>query len=73
RFIRWAWISSGALLPGIIGLKKDCYLFLPINGAGLGHVSRALAVAKELRTQKPEAHIVFLTTSIAVHLVYREG
>ncbi|QTN45227.1 hypothetical protein H7683_19910 [Ectopseudomonas mendocina] len=39
----------------------------------MGHVSRSLAVAKELRRQKPEARIVFLTTSIAVHLVYREG
>ncbi|SDU25561.1 UDP-N-acetylglucosamine:LPS N-acetylglucosamine transferase [Pseudomonas pohangensis] len=48
-------------------------MFLPINGAGLGHVSRALAVAKALRKQQPEARIVFLTTSIAVHLVYREG
>lgn len=53
--------------------KKDTYLFLPINGAGLGHVSRSLAIAKELQRQKPEAQIVFLTTSIGVHLVYREG
>lgn len=73
RFVRWAWINSGVLVPGLRGVKKDCYLFLPINGAGLGHVTRALAVAKELRRQKPQAHIIFLTTSIGVHLVYREG
>ncbi|WP_206419362.1 glycosyltransferase [Ectopseudomonas oleovorans] len=73
RFLRWAWVASGALLPVLWRPARDTYLFLPINGAGLGHVSRALAVAKELRRQKPEARIVFLTTSIAVHLVYREG
>lgn len=73
RFLRWAWVASGALLPVLWRPARDTYLFLPINGAGLGHVSRALAVAKELRSQKPEARIVFLTTSIAVHLVYREG
>lgn len=73
RILRWAWIVSGALLPVVWRPARDTYLILPINGAGLGHVSRALAVAKELRRQKPEAHIVFLTTSIAVHLVYREG
>jgi UDP:flavonoid glycosyltransferase YjiC (YdhE family) len=73
HFLRWAWIASGALLPVLWRPARDTYLFLPINGAGLGHVSRALAVAKELRRQKPEARIVFLTTSIAVHLVYREG
>ncbi|MCP9337194.1 glycosyltransferase [Stutzerimonas xanthomarina] len=73
HFLRWAWIASGALLPVVWRPARDTYLFLPINGAGLGHVSRALAVAKELRRQKPEARIVFLTTSIAVHLVYREG
>ncbi|ERI50952.1 hypothetical protein N878_01545 [Pseudomonas sp. EGD-AK9] len=73
RFLSWAWVASGALLPVLWRPARDTYLFLPINGAGLGHVSRALAVAKELRRQKPEARIVFLTTSIAVHLVYREG
>ena len=71
--LRWGWIASGSLLPAPRKLERDTYLFLPINGAGLGHVSRALAVAKALRDQKPEARIIFLTTSIAVHLVYREG
>lgn len=73
RFLRWAWIASSALIPVLWRPERETYLFLPINGAGLGHVSRALAVAKALRRQKPEANIVFLTTSIAVHLVYREG
>lgn len=73
RFLRRAWVASGALIPSLWKSDRETYLFLPINGAGLGHVTRALAVAKALRRQKPEAHIVFLTTSIAVHLVYREG
>lgn len=73
RFLRWAWVAANAWLPVLWRPEKDTYLFLPINGAGLGHVTRALAVAKALREQKPEARIVFLTTSIAVHLVYREG
>lgn len=73
RFLRWVWVASSALIPVLWRPDRETYLFLPINGAGLGHVSRALAVAKALRKQKPEARIVFLTTSIAVHLVYREG
>lgn len=71
--LRWAWVASSALFPVLWRPERETYLFLPINGAGLGHVSRALAVAKALRREKPEARIVFLTTSIAVHLVYREG
>lgn len=73
RFVRWLWVSSSAVIPALWRPERKTYLFLPINGAGLGHVSRAIAIAKELRRQKPEAHIVFLTTSIGVHLVYREG
>ncbi len=67
------WVNFPASGLQLSKFRGDTYLFLPINGAGLGHVTRALAVAKALRQQKPEAHIVFLTTSIAVHLVYREG
>lgn len=53
--------------------RSDTYLFLPINGAGLGHLTRALAVARRLQQQKPDAKIVFLTTSIGVTLVHRAG
>jgi len=73
NFLRWLWINSAWFLPVLRRPARDTYLFLPINGAGLGHVSRSLAIAKELRRQVPEAQIVFLTTSIAVNLVYREG
>lgn len=73
KLLRWFWVYSGSLLPSLLKKDRSTYLFLPINGAGLGHVSRALAVAKALRKQNPEAKIIFITTSIAVHLVYREG
>lgn len=49
------------------------YLFLPINGVGLGHLTRALAVARRLREATPAAEIAFLTTSIGVPLVHRAG
>lgn len=51
----------------------NVFLFLPINGAGLGHLTRSLAVARRLQRQKPDAKIVFLTTSIGVTLVHRAG
>lgn len=53
--------------------RKRTYLFLPINGAGLGHLTRSLAIARRLRREQPDAEIVFLTTSIGVTLVHREG
>lgn len=52
---------------------SDCFLFLPINGAGLGHLTRLLAVADELMAQHPKARIVFFTTSIGVHLIHQAG
>jgi predicted glycosyltransferase len=48
-------------------------LFYAINGLGLGHVSRTLAIARAVRAQRPEAQILFLTTSEADHVIYREG
>lgn len=52
---------------------KHTYLFLPINGAGLGHLTRCLAIAKRLQGLEPSAEIIFLTTSIGVTLVHRAG
>lgn len=64
-------------LPSLRGLfyrpRNRTYLFLPINGAGLGHLTRSLAIARRLRRIQPDAEIVFLTTSIGVTLVHREG
>ncbi|NER60183.1 UDP-N-acetylglucosamine--N-acetylmuramyl-(pentapeptide) pyrophosphoryl-undecaprenol N-acetylglucosamine transferase [Pseudomonas sp. MAFF212428] len=73
QFLIRAWLA----VPSFKGLtyKPDAnvFLFLPINGAGLGHLTRSLAVARRLQQQKPDAKIVFLTTSIGVALVHRAG
>ncbi len=52
---------------------QNVYLFLPINGSGLGHLTRTLAVARRLRQLQPDCKIVFLTTSIGVPLVHQAG
>ena len=53
--------------------KKAVYLFMPINGVGLGHLNRCLSVASALKKQEPDAEVVFLTTSIALPIVHRFG
>lgn len=73
NLVKAAWLR----VPSWRSLKyfgcSNTYLFLPINGAGLGHLTRTLAVARRLQQQKPGAKIVFLTTSIGVTLVHRAG
>ncbi|MET3677387.1 MULTISPECIES: glycosyltransferase [unclassified Pseudomonas] len=63
---------------GLFCLRKrtysdDVYIFLAINGAGLGHLTRALGIAKALKRKRPDSKIIFLTTSIGVPLVVRQG
>lgn len=53
--------------------KSKTYLFLAINGAGLGHLTRCLAVARRIKKIEPDAEIIFFMTSIAVPLVHKEG
>lgn len=53
--------------------RPRVYIFLPINGVGLGHLTRSLAVATRLREIDPSAQIIFLTTSIAIPIVHRFG
>jgi UDP-N-acetylglucosamine--N-acetylmuramyl-(pentapeptide) pyrophosphoryl-undecaprenol N-acetylglucosamine transferase len=48
-------------------------LFYAVNGLGLGHVTRMLAIAREVRRQRPLAQILFLTTSEADHVIFAEG
>lgn len=48
-------------------------LFYAVNGLGLGHVTRLIAIARELRKLLPGAEIVFLTSSEAEDVLYREG
>ncbi len=48
-------------------------LFYAVNGLGLGHVTRLLAIARKLRDRLQEAEILFLTSSEAEDVIYREG
>ncbi len=54
-------------------MRHSRILFYAVNGLGLGHVTRLLAIARKVREQLPEAEIVFLTSSEAEDVIYREG
>ncbi|MBN1409690.1 MAG: hypothetical protein JW969_02525 [Spirochaetales bacterium] len=47
-------------------------LFYAVNGLGLGHVTRLLSIAREIRRIEKGADILFLTSSES-NVVYREG
>lgn len=49
------------------------WLFYAVNGLGLGHLSRTLALARQLRARSPHSQFLFLTTSEAEGLLWREG
>ena len=53
--------------------RRPRLLFYAVNGLGLGHVTRLIAIARQLRRQVPDAEIVFLTSSEAESVIYREG
>jgi predicted glycosyltransferase len=48
-------------------------LFYAVNGLGLGHVTRLLAIARQVRAQRAEAQCLFLTASEADEVIYQEG
>lgn len=48
-------------------------LFYAVNGVGMGHLTRLLGLARQVRHLRPDAEILFLTSSEAAHLLYREG
>ena len=48
-------------------------LFYAVNGLGLGHVTRLLAIARAVRRQCPDAQILFMTASEADDVIYKEG
>jgi UDP-N-acetylglucosamine:LPS N-acetylglucosamine transferase len=53
--------------------NKNCTLFVPTNGAGLGHLTRCLAIAKRLKKLDPNREIIFFSTSAAMNLILQEG
>lgn len=48
-------------------------LFYAVNGLGLGHVTRLLGIARALRALEPLAEVLFLTSSEADGVLFREG
>ncbi len=48
-------------------------LFYAVNGLGLGHLTRLMGLARALRGLAPGCEILFLSSSEASHLAYREG
>ncbi len=53
--------------------RRPRLLFYAVNGLGLGHVTRLIAIARQIRKRVPDAEIVFLTSSEAESVIYREG
>ncbi len=62
-------VESGASRESI----KNSILFMPTNGAGLGHLTRTLAIARRIQKTDPNREIIFFTTSPAIHLILQEG
>ncbi|MFC1964499.1 methyltransferase domain-containing protein [Chloroflexota bacterium] len=54
-------------------IEKGRILFVPTNGAGLGHLTRMLAIARRLKTDHRIEECVFLTTSNALNIIGLEG
>lgn len=48
-------------------------MFYATNGWGLGHISRTLALARQIRARDPLAKFLFLTDSEAINIVWQEG
>ncbi|WP_338759678.1 glycosyltransferase [Bernardetia sp. ABR2-2B] len=48
-------------------------LFYTVNGLGLGHLSRSLAIARQLKKQDSSLVPLFFTASEGSHLLYQEG
>jgi len=71
---RSKWIQPVEALNNTgVGESKECMLFMPTNGGGLGHLTRLMAIAKRVMQDRPEIQIVFYSTSIAMSLIMREG
>jgi UDP-N-acetylglucosamine--N-acetylmuramyl-(pentapeptide) pyrophosphoryl-undecaprenol N-acetylglucosamine transferase len=68
-------VAGRAIAPHLRRQKPNSsgYLFFCVNGVGLGHLTRALAVARRLRKLVPDAPIYFLSSSHAIHLITNEG
>jgi UDP-N-acetylglucosamine--N-acetylmuramyl-(pentapeptide) pyrophosphoryl-undecaprenol N-acetylglucosamine transferase len=52
---------------------KIRWLFYAVNGLGLGHLTRLVGLARQIKQRSPEAQFLFLTTSEAEWLLWQEG
>ena len=48
-------------------------LFCCINGVGLGHVTRVLAIARQVRRLAPDSELLVLTSSENAGILWNEG
>lgn len=48
-------------------------MFYATNGWGLGHISRTLALARQIKARDPESKFLFLTDSEATGIIWQEG
>jgi UDP:flavonoid glycosyltransferase YjiC (YdhE family) len=53
-------------------IKSPRILLYAVNGLGLGHVTRLMSIARQLRAQRPAAQILFLTSTDAAEVLSRE-
>jgi UDP:flavonoid glycosyltransferase YjiC (YdhE family) len=49
--------------------RKNSIVFVSTNGVGLGHLTRALGIARSVKKLNHEAGIIFFTTSPAINIV----
>jgi UDP-N-acetylglucosamine--N-acetylmuramyl-(pentapeptide) pyrophosphoryl-undecaprenol N-acetylglucosamine transferase len=68
RVLRQAGWRHAELVSGVPRL-----LFYAVNGVGLGHATRLIGIARQVKELRSDAEILFLTTSEAAHLIHREG
>jgi len=71
--LRRLFARSGGLRRARAYPEPPAYLFFCVNGAGLGHLNRSLAVARRVRRLQPDADICFLTSSRMLDAISREG
>ena len=53
--------------------KRNCAVFFPTNGVGMGHYARMYALAMAMKRKDPGMEIVFFTTNYVLHPLYAEG
>lgn len=53
--------------------KRLRVLFYAVNGVGLGHLTRLLAIARQLKKVNPDTDLFFITSSDADNLLSKEG